>query len=73
MHNVPVRVFCSYLLLYRVFSAIELKRWKIFSIGHRFETVAGTANANELFNVRIPWSNVLITYRPFFTIAWNIS
>src|SRR5688500_618116 len=46
------------------FNTIHFPRWKRFTIGQCFQSVAVSAYANKFFDMRIPWSQLVILNRP---------
>src|SRR5574339_134807 len=69
MDHKTIFIILANLFLQMSLDTIEIERWKEFTIWHRFNTVFVSAYTCKKFNVRIPWSNILVTDRPVNSVT----
>src|SRR5215204_3827155 len=69
LHDVTVLVVRAHRVAEMLLDAVEVERRQVLAVGHRFETVAVAAHADELLDVRIPGCHVVVPDRPLDAVA----
>ena len=71
-HHVTIAVVRADLVAHVLLDAVEVERRQEFPVGHRLDSVAGPAHADEALDVRVPRSDVLVADRPADPVAMTL-
>ena len=71
-HHVAIAVVSADLVAHVLLDAVEVERRQEFAVGHRLDSVAGAAHADEALDVRVPRSDVLVADRPADPVAMTL-
>src|SRR5262245_15318945 len=69
VHHVTIAVVRADPVAHVLFDAVEVERREEFPVGHRLDSVAGAADADEALDVRVPRRDVLVADRPADPVA----
>src|SRR5690606_499194 len=67
-HEAIREMFANPLLQY-LFNTIQFERRQVITVWHSFKSFASTTDPDKFFYMRIPWSDVIVTYRPVDSVT----